>query len=293
MIGWPDRSPVAFGGSSVSSVTNRSRVWYCDESSSSWSRSPMRMCTCSYMRSMCGLYHSRTSAIWPRHSRFGSASAVNSSTNFFQCSRASFGGSNFSNDAHRAVAGDEMVERALGVRRAHALHELQHAERGQLVVRVVGPAQHREQILDVRGLEELEPAVLHERNLALRQLDFEHVAVRAGAEQHGLAPQRDARFARRQHARADELGLGRQVVDRHQLGTRTLAAHRQQVLAVLARRIRHQRVGGVENALAGAEVLRQRDRSPPWGGSGPGIRGCSRPRRRGTSRWPARRRRPP
>ena len=77
--GWPARSLVAFGGSSVSSVTKRSRVWYCDDSSSSWSRSPMRVCTCSYMRSMCGLYHSRTSAIWPRHSRFGSPSAVNRS----------------------------------------------------------------------------------------------------------------------------------------------------------------------------------------------------------------------
>ena len=54
---------------------------------------------------------------------------------------------------------------------------------GDLVARIVRPAQHREQILDVRGLEELQAAVLHERNVALRQLDFEHVAVSAGAEQ--------------------------------------------------------------------------------------------------------------
>ena len=130
---------------------------------------------------------------------------------------------------------------------------------GELVVRIVGPAQHRQQILDVRGLEELEAAVFHERNLALRELDFEHVAVRAGAEQHRLALERNAGLARGEHARADELRLRRQIVDRHQLGARALAAHRQQVLAVLARRIRHERIGRIENALAGAEVLRQRD----------------------------------
>ena len=182
------------------------------------------------------------------------------------------------------VAGDEVIERALGIRRAHARHELQHAEAGELVVRIVGPAQHRQQILDVRGLEELEAAVFHERNLALRELDFEHVAVRAGAEQHGLALERNAGFARGQHARADELRLRRQVVDRHELRARTLAAHRQQVLAVLPRRIRHERIRRIEDALARTEVLRERDHL----GLGPEAvretRGCSRPRRRGTSR---------
>ncbi len=39
---------------------------------------------------------------------------------------------------------------------------------GDGVARVVRPAQHAHEVLDVRGFEELEPAVLHERNLALR-----------------------------------------------------------------------------------------------------------------------------
>jgi hypothetical protein len=87
------------------------------------------------------------------------------------------------------VGRNEVVERALGVRRPHALHELQHAECGQLVMRIVGPAQHGEQILDVCGLEKLETTVLHERDLALGELDFERVTVRASAEQHCLAAQ--------------------------------------------------------------------------------------------------------
>ena len=64
---------------------------------------------------------------------------------------------------------------------------------------------------------------------------------------------------RGENAGADELRLRRQVVDRHELRTRPLAAHRQQVLAVLARRVGHERVRGIEDALARAEVLRQRD----------------------------------
>ena len=161
----------------------------------------MRVCTCSYSRSMCGLYHSRTRWICPRHSRFGSPSAANSSMNFFHGDARVGGRLEFLERSPQVVAGDEMVERALGVRGTHARHELQHAEGGELVARIVGPAQHRQQILDVRGLEELEAAVFHERDLALRELDFEHVAVRAGAEQHGLPLERNAGFARRRGSR--------------------------------------------------------------------------------------------
>ena len=158
----------------------------------------------------------------------------------------------------RVIVGDEVVQRLLRIRGAHARHELQDAESRELIARVVGPAQHGEQVLDVRGLEELEAPVLHERNLALGEFDFQHVAVRAGAEQHRLATQRHAGLARGQHPRADEFRLRGQVFHRHHLGTRPLAAHGQQVLAVLPGRIRHERVGCIQDALARTEVLRQR-----------------------------------
>ena len=55
--------------------------------------------------------------------------------------------------------------------------QLRHAEAGDTVARVLRPAQHGEHVLDVRGLEELQPAELHERNVAPGQLDFERRAV--------------------------------------------------------------------------------------------------------------------
>ena len=51
--------------------------------------------------------------------------------------------------------------------------QLQHPERRDRVTRVFGPAQHAQQVLHMRRLEELEPAVLHERDVAPPQLDLE------------------------------------------------------------------------------------------------------------------------
>ena len=70
--------------------------------------------------------------------------------------------------------------------RADARQQLQHAEAGDAVARVLGEAQHREHVLDVRGVEELQAAELHERDVAPRQLDLERAAVVRGAEQHRL-----------------------------------------------------------------------------------------------------------
>ncbi len=79
-------------------------------------------------------------------------------------------------------------------RRADARQELQRAPGGEAVLRVVRPAQHREEILDVRRLEELEAAVLHIRDIPPHQLQLEHIGVVRAAEQHRLALQRDACF---------------------------------------------------------------------------------------------------
>ena len=47
-----------------------------------------------------------------------------------------------------------------------------------------------DEVLDVGGLEELQPAVLDERHAAAGELDLEQVAVVRGAHEHGLCPQR-------------------------------------------------------------------------------------------------------
>ncbi len=152
-----------------------------------------------------------------------------------------------------------MLDTGTGVRRAHAREQLRHAEHRERVAWIVRPAQHRHQVLDVRGFEELQSAVLRVRDLAFAQLDFEHVAVARAAEQHGLAPQRHVGFAPAQNLRADILSLRLQIIHRHQLGAYAFATRGQQVLAMLARRIGHQRVGYVEDFLGGTVVLRQDD----------------------------------
>ena len=69
------------------------------------------------------------------------------------------------------------------------------------------PAQQRQQVLDVRGLQELQAAELHERDVAPRQLQLERGAVVRGAEQHRLPLQRQPAFALQQHLVGHPAGL--------------------------------------------------------------------------------------
>jgi hypothetical protein len=102
------------------------------------------------------------------------------------------------------VARAHVVDHAPGRLRAHAGEELDGAETGDAVARVLGPAQQRQHVLDVGGLEELEPAVLHERDIAPRQLQLQARAVRRGAKQHRLLLEPQPFLAARQHAVDDE-----------------------------------------------------------------------------------------
>ena len=111
----------------------------------------------------------------------------------------------------RVVVGEEDVERIDSCRHARrcirdgawrsrltdALDQLQHAEPGQLVARVVEDAQQRQQVADVRGLEEPQPAVLHVGDVAVVELDLEDVGVMGGAEQHRLLRGRSTPSSRR------------------------------------------------------------------------------------------------
>ena len=88
----------------------------------------------------------------------------------------------------------EVLDRSLGVRRADAVEQLQHAEGAGRVPRVFGQPQDRQRVLDMRRFEELQAAVLHERDVPPGQLDFQRVAVVGGAEEDRLLAQRDARL---------------------------------------------------------------------------------------------------
>ena len=111
----------------------------------------------------------------------------------------------------------------------------------------------------MRSFEELEAAVLHVRDVPAHELEFEHVAVIGVAEQHRLATQVDAALARLEHAVGDEDRLCLFVEHRHVLRQRAGTTHAVQVLAVLPRALRHQRVGGVEHGLRRTIVFLERD----------------------------------
>src|SRR6202042_1873704 len=65
------------------------------------------------------------------------------------------------------------IENALRQSRSYTRQQLQYAKSGNAVTRILDKAQHRQQILDVRGVEKLQPAELHERNVAACQLEFD------------------------------------------------------------------------------------------------------------------------
>src|SRR4029453_7199539 len=132
-----------------------------------------------------------------------------------------------------------------------------------LVARVVRDPEHRERVLDVRRLEELEPAVLHERDVAARELDLEHVAVVAGAEQYSLFTQPGATFAVAQDRPADGVRLVAFVdagEQRGEGGTRTFGP---QGLLVTLRAERDRRVRRLEDRARRSVVAFELDDRRP------------------------------
>jgi hypothetical protein len=79
--------------------------------------------------------------------------------------------------------------------RPDAGQQLEHAKSGDPVAGVLGEAQYREHIFDVRALDELEPAELDEGDVAAAELELEAAAVMAGAEQYRLLAEFQAGLA--------------------------------------------------------------------------------------------------
>ena len=157
------------------------------------------------------------------------------------------------------------VEHLRRVRRADAGEKLQHAEARHPVARVLGEAQQRQHVLHVRRIEELEPAVLDERDVAPGQLDLELAAVMGGAEEHRLLLQRHACLAVGEHPLDHVARLVGLVGDHHQRRLVAGLALRPQLLGVALLGKRDHRVGGGEDRLGRAVVALQASRSPPAG----------------------------
>ncbi|MDT4830740.1 hypothetical protein FQZ97_642150 [compost metagenome] len=151
------------------------------------------------------------------------------------------------------------VEQARAGGRPHAGNELRDPEARHAPARVLRETQHGEQVLHMRGLEELEPAELHERDVAPRQFQLERRAVRRGAKQHRLRLQRQPALAVRQDLVGHPACLPGLVGHEHQhrLAGRGLVGP--QRLGVPLGGLRDDAVRHVEDRLRRAVVALQRD----------------------------------
>ncbi len=153
----------------------------------------------------------------------------------------------------------ELRDRPPRAGRSDAAQELQDAKPRHLVARVLGPAQDCQHVLDVRGLEELQAAVLDERNVAPGELDLERVAVVRRPHQNRLVAQQEPFLASLEDHLGDHLGLARLVLDGDQKRPRPLAARRHERLAEASLALVDHRVGGVEDGLGRAVVAIERN----------------------------------
>src|SRR4029077_9726505 len=55
--------------------------------------------------------------------------------------------------------------------------QVQHAETGDAIARIFHEPQQREHVLDVRGVQKLQTAVLHERDVATGEFDLQRSAM--------------------------------------------------------------------------------------------------------------------
>ena len=143
--------------------------------------------------------------------------------------------------------------------------------------RVVGQAQQREEVLDVRRLEVAQAAVLDERDAPARELELEQVGVvrRCASARPARAAPCPAR-APPARGRTTSSACGGLVAARRRARARAARrARRAARLGKRARGLRGDRVGGVEDRLRGAVVALERDHRGVRR-SGRGSRGCAR-----------------
>src|ERR1700760_4100911 len=91
------------------------------------------------------------------------------------------------------------IEHALRRGRPAPGEKVHQAEASDLIAWVLGETQDRDQVLHVCAVKELEPAKLHEWDIAAGELEFQRSAMAGSAEEHGLLLQRCAAFAILKH----------------------------------------------------------------------------------------------
>ena len=186
----------------------------------------------------------------------------------------------------------QALERLAGDARADAGQELQHPERGHLVARVLRPAQHRQHVLDVRGLEEAQAAELDVGDVAAApaRARGRRCGWRCGTAPPGRAgPCPASRLA--STSRRDVLGLGEVVATMTSAAAAPSAGSRTAPCGsprARARSRRWRRPGSAGSSGSSARASRPR----PAARSASGSPGCCARWRRGRRRSPARRRRP-
>ena len=140
-----------------------------------------------------------------------------------------------------------------------ARQELQQAEPTHFVARVFDDAQECQDILHVGRLEELEPTPLLERDLPVRQFDFEVRRHVGGPEQHRHFGQRDPLLVQLEDPLHHETGLLLLIGGGDEPGRLAPLAVRPEVLGEPLTGARDERVAGVQDRLRRAVVLLQRD----------------------------------
>ena len=146
------------------------------------------------MRSRCGSYQSRTRSELGRPAGLAGLQIAAASRRKPASRRRARGGAG---SAASAAIGSGVlamrVEDALRGRRADARQQLQHAEAGDAVARVLGEAQHRQHVLDMGGSRNFSPPNLTKGMLRRVSSISSGAAVVRGAEQHRLLLQRACR----------------------------------------------------------------------------------------------------
>ena len=165
----------------------------------------------------------------------------------------------------RLRRGRHCIQQAPGLGRPKTRQQLRHPKARQPAARVLRPAQHRQKVLDVRRLQELQPAELDKRDVAARQLQLQRGTVVAGAEQHRLLLEPQAALALRQHMVGHPPCLGQLIGHRHQQRALGAGAVAPQGLGMALGRQRDHRIAGVQDRLGRAVVAVQCD--DPGGGT--------------------------
>ena len=152
-----------------------------------------------------------------------------------------------------------LVEHALRGGGPDARQQMQDAKTGDAVARILGKAQQRQHVLDMRGVEEFQPAELDEGDVAAGQLDFERAGMRGGAEQHRLVLEQRALLAIGQHLLDDVAGLVGLVVHGDELRLLRGGAVGPEVLGEALARKPDDAVGRRQHRLRRAVIAVERD----------------------------------